>query len=80
MSVVATSSRRGSLGWLAVPALVFFIGFGVIPLVGVLLLSFTSWDGLGTIHPAGTASWRAVLTDPGLPHALWVTFLVMALS
>ena len=80
MSDVATSARRGSLGWLAVPALVFFIGFGVIPLVGVLLLSFTSWDGLGTIHPAGTASWRAVLTDPGLPHALWVTFLVMALS
>jgi len=80
MSAVATSARRGSLGWLAVPALVFFTGFGVIPLVGVLLLSFTSWDGLGAIHPAGTASWRTVLTDPGLPHALWVTFLVMALS
>jgi raffinose/stachyose/melibiose transport system permease protein len=80
MSTVATSSRRGSLGWLAVPALVFFVGFAVIPLVGVLLLSFTSWDGLGAIHPAGTASWRTVLTDPGLPHALWVTFLVMALS
>jgi raffinose/stachyose/melibiose transport system permease protein len=59
---------------------VFFIGFGVIPLVGVLLLSFTSWDGIGAIHPAGLASWRAVLTDPGLPHAIWVTFLVMALS
>jgi raffinose/stachyose/melibiose transport system permease protein len=63
-----------------VPALVFFIGFAVIPLVGVLLLSFTSWDGLGTIRPAGLASWRMVLNDPGLPHALWVTFLVMALS
>jgi raffinose/stachyose/melibiose transport system permease protein len=80
MSTVATSRRRGSLGWLAVPALVFFIGFGVIPLVGVLLLSFASWDGIGAIHPAGLASWRAVLTDPGLPHAIWVTFLVMALS
>jgi raffinose/stachyose/melibiose transport system permease protein len=80
MSAVATSRRRGSLGWLAVPALVFFIGFGVIPLVGVLLLSFTSWDGIGAIHPAGLASWRTVLTDPGLPHAISVTFLVMALS
>jgi raffinose/stachyose/melibiose transport system permease protein len=76
----ADKSRRGGLSWLAVPALVFFVGFGVIPLVGVLLLSFTSWDGLGTIHPAGPASWRTVLADPGLPHALWVTFLVMALS
>lgn len=68
------------LPWLAVPALVFFIAFGAIPLIGVLALSFTSWDGLGTINFAGLDSWREVLADPGLPHALWVTFLVMALS
>jgi raffinose/stachyose/melibiose transport system permease protein len=30
--------------------------------------------------PAGLVNWGSVLTDPGLPHALWVTFLVMALS
>jgi raffinose/stachyose/melibiose transport system permease protein len=65
---------------MALPALIFFIAFGVVPLFGVLVLSFTSWDGIGVIRPAGFASWRAVLTDPGLPHALWVTFLVMALS
>ena len=30
-------------------------------------------------HPRrpGSTSWRTVLTDPGLPHALWVTFLIM---
>jgi raffinose/stachyose/melibiose transport system permease protein len=72
--------RGGSLSWMAVPALVFFIGFGLIPLVGVLVLSFTSWDGLGAINFAGFDSWRAVLSDPGLPHALWITFLVMAVS
>ncbi|GAA3703169.1 sugar ABC transporter permease [Nonomuraea antimicrobica] len=65
---------------MAAPALVAFAGFGVIPLAGVLLLSFTQWDGLGDIRLAGFESWRAVLGDPGLPHALWVTFLVMALS
>jgi len=65
---------------MALPALAMFIAFGVIPLLGVLFLSFTSWDGIGAIHPAGFNSWRSVLTDPGLPHALWVTFLVMALS
>jgi raffinose/stachyose/melibiose transport system permease protein len=70
----------GVLPWLAVPALVFFTGFAVIPLVGVLGLSFTTWDGIGAIHPSGLTSWRAVLTDPELPHALWVTFLVMAVS
>jgi raffinose/stachyose/melibiose transport system permease protein len=79
-SATTRGSRNGSLAWLAVPALVFFIGFGVIPLLGVLVLSFSSWDGIGAIHPAGLASWRATLTDPGLPHAVWVTFLVMALS
>ncbi|WP_308169512.1 carbohydrate ABC transporter permease [Acrocarpospora catenulata] len=78
----ATGGRRpGGLAWLAVPALVFFVGFAVIPLIGVLALSFTSWDGIGgEILFAGFSSWQAVLSDPGLPHALWVTFLVMALS
>ncbi len=72
--------RSGPLGWLVVPALVFFVAFGVIPLFGVLVLSFTQWDGIGAIHPAGLDSWRAVLTDPGLPHSLGVTFEIMILS
>ncbi|MEV0227018.1 sugar ABC transporter permease [Streptomyces sp. NPDC050704] len=72
--------RRSILPWLAVPALLFFVGFAIVPLVGVFVLSFTTWDGIGDIHPSGLTSWRAVLTNPGLPHALWVTFLVMAVS
>ncbi|ALO98949.1 ABC transporter [Streptomyces hygroscopicus subsp. limoneus] len=71
---------RGILPWLATPALVLFVGFAVVPLVGVFALSFTTWDGIGAIRPAGLTSWRTVLTDPGLPHALGVTFLVMAVS
>ena len=35
---------------MALPALAIFLVFGVVPLVGVLLLSFTQWDGLGAIH------------------------------
>ncbi|TDD34521.1 sugar ABC transporter permease [Nonomuraea terrae] len=65
---------------MALPALALFAGFGVIPLAGVLVLSFTSWDGLGAISFAGFDSWRAVLSDPGLPHALWITFLVIVAS
>jgi raffinose/stachyose/melibiose transport system permease protein len=71
---------RSILPWVAMPALVLFVGFAVVPLVGVFALSFTTWDGIGSIHPSGLTSWRAVLTNPGLPHALWVTFLVMAVS
>ena len=65
---------------MALPALVVFTAFGVVPLLGVLGLSFTQWDGIGAIHPAGLASWQKVLADPGLPHALQVTFIVMILS
>ncbi|WP_157548220.1 carbohydrate ABC transporter permease [Nonomuraea candida] len=65
---------------MTVPALVFFVGFAVIPLLGVLALSFAQWDGLGEIGLAGFGNWAAILADPGLPHALWITFLVMAVS
>ncbi|HEV7712655.1 MAG TPA: sugar ABC transporter permease [Asanoa sp.] len=65
---------------MAIPAFLMFLAFGIVPLIGVLVLSFTQWDGIGKINPAGLDSWRSVLSDPGLIHALWVTFLIMALS
>jgi raffinose/stachyose/melibiose transport system permease protein len=71
---------HGMLPWLAAPALVFFVGFAVVPLAGVFALSFTTWNMSGAIQPSGLTSWRAVLSDPGLPHAVWVTFLVMLAS
>jgi raffinose/stachyose/melibiose transport system permease protein len=76
----AQGSAQRSLAWLVLPALLFFAAFGIVPLVGVLALSFATWDGIGEIVPTGFANWAAVLADPGLPHALWVTFLIMALS
>jgi raffinose/stachyose/melibiose transport system permease protein len=75
-----TGGRGGSVVWMALPALLMFLFFGVIPLLGVLALSFTTWNGIGTITPSGLTSWRAALTNPGLPNSLWVTFLIMALS
>ncbi|MEV5610871.1 sugar ABC transporter permease [Streptomyces sp. NPDC052225] len=84
MTSLATRPRRrgqrGILPWLTVPALVLFVGFAVVPLVGVFALSFTSWDGIGAIHPSGLSSWRSVLTNPDLPHAVLVTFGVMIAS
>jgi raffinose/stachyose/melibiose transport system permease protein len=76
----SSAGGHGPVGWMVLPALVVFVAFGAVPLLGVLGLSFTTWDGLGVIHPSGLTSWRAVLTDPGLPHAMWVTFKIMALS
>ena len=77
----SSGGRSGPVLWMAIPAFVWFLFFGIVPLLGVLALSFTTWNGLSpAIQFSGTTSWKATLTDPGLPHALWVTFLIMALS
>ncbi|GIE69777.1 ABC transporter [Actinoplanes palleronii] len=80
----STASRgggSGSVSWMAWPALVAFTIFGILPLFGVLALSFTSWNGISPeLSLTGLDSWKTVLSDPGLPHAIWVTFLIMALS
>ena len=71
------SVKSSSMVWMALPALLLFTVFAIIPLLGVLLLSFTTWDGIGAIHPSGLTSWTAVLTHPGLLHSLYITFKVM---
>jgi len=70
----------GPSGWLAVPALVFFLVFAVVPLAGVVFLSFTSWDGLREIRLEGLSSWATVLTDPVTGNALLVTAKIMFFS
>ncbi len=73
LPAVARKSRAGSSGvgrsgpvaWMVLPALVMFIVFGVVPLVGVLVLSFTQWDGLGPINPAGVSNWRVGRSGSG---------------
>jgi len=69
--------KGASVTWMTLPALAIFAVFALAPLVGVLLLSFTTWDGIGAIHPSGLTSWRSVLSNPALPHALWITFKIM---
>ena len=56
-TATVTAGRSGPVAWMALPALAMFVGFGVIPLIGVLALSFTTWDGIGTIQA----------TDPDFP-------------
>ncbi|MBT1003356.1 sugar ABC transporter permease [Paenarthrobacter sp. DKR-5] len=84
MSTTTSSPRRardkGPSGWLAAPALVFFLVFAIIPLIGVVALSFTRWDGLGEIQVDGFSSWKTVLTDPVTGNALWVTAKIMFFS
>ncbi|PRX19110.1 carbohydrate ABC transporter membrane protein 1 (CUT1 family) [Actinoplanes italicus] len=78
----SSGGRSGSvLVWMALPAFVMFVFFGIIPLFGVVALSFATWNGISPeIKLTGLDSWTAALTNPNLPNALWVTFLIMALS
>ena len=77
---VAAPGQKSRLGLLALPALIFFLAFAFIPMIGVLLLSFTDWDGISPIQFAGFESWVQVFTDPGTYHALWLTILLMIIT
>lgn len=44
------------------PALLFFAVFALLPLVGVVGLSFTSWNGIGSIEFTGLTSWIEALS------------------
>ena len=60
----------------SLPALAFFGLFAIVPLVGVLVLSFATWDGLGTPTYAGTENWVRVLGDPVVHDAVRLTLLL----
>ncbi|MBP2479632.1 raffinose/stachyose/melibiose transport system permease protein/xylobiose transport system permease protein [Crossiella equi] len=64
----------------ALPALAFFTLFAVLPMVLVLGLSFTAWDGLGTPRVTGADNWARLLADGEAHAALGRTLLVMVLS
>jgi len=56
--------RTGPSIWLAAPAMTFFAVFALVPLVGVVALSFMNWDGLDAPTFAGADNWARILTDP----------------
>ena len=68
--------RTGPTPWLAAPALAFFAAFAIIPLIGVVVLSFAHWDGLGTPTWAGGANWAEVLANPVTQNAMWLTIVL----
>ena len=80
-TVTADRARAGGPSALfAVPALVFFVVFAVVPLGGVVALSLMRWDGIASPAWTGWTNWRAVLTDPVTHQALWLSLKVMVIS
>jgi raffinose/stachyose/melibiose transport system permease protein len=64
-------SKLGAAGFI-LPAYFFYAGFLLIPLVLTILLSFTSWNGIGydTIQPNGVDNYLQLANDPVFLQAL----------
>jgi raffinose/stachyose/melibiose transport system permease protein len=65
---------------MAAPALVFFGLFALAPLVGVVALSFVTWDGLGALQWAGLDNWKDTLANPVSQNAMVLSLKVMVIS
>jgi raffinose/stachyose/melibiose transport system permease protein len=72
--------RSGPSVLLAVPALTFFVVFALVPLAGVVALSFMRWNGLDTPSWTGLTNWSRELSDSVTRGALVVTLKIMVIT
>ena len=63
-----------------IPALIFVIGFNVIPFVWNTVLSFQSWNGFSAAEFVGLKNFRTVITDPVFLRSLGNSVLYAACS
>ncbi|MGX1132575.1 xylobiose transport system permease protein [Streptomyces glaucescens] len=70
---------RPHAAW-ALPGVLFFAFFAVVPMALAFYLSFTEWDGLGDPRPVGLDNWRKLLDDPRITQSLWLTVLLTVCS
>jgi xylobiose transport system permease protein len=72
------AARPGVL-WV-LPATLFFMLFAGLPLVLVAVLSFTSWNGLGTPAFNGFDNWTRMASDPSVLQSLRISAVLTVLS
>ncbi|WP_207761541.1 carbohydrate ABC transporter permease [Bifidobacterium felsineum] len=70
----------GPSKWYAAPALLLFGLFALLPLVGVVILSFMTWDGLGAVSFNGIDNWARMLADPLVLNGLRLTLILTIVS
>ncbi|MEU3744068.1 MULTISPECIES: carbohydrate ABC transporter permease [Streptomyces] len=75
----ATGVGRPGFAW-AAPAAVFFGLFALVPLLLVVVLSFTRWNGLGSPEFAGLDNWSRLLDDPVMVKSLWLSLVFTVLG
>jgi xylobiose transport system permease protein len=74
-----SSVGRPGVVW-AIPALLFFGLFAIVPLVLVAVLSFVSWGGIGSPTFVGLANWKTLVHDPVMLKSLWLSLLLTGLG
>lgn len=62
------------------PVLTFFGVFAVLPMVLVVYLSFTDWDGFGFPSLSGAGNWSRLLDDSEVRRSLVLTLVFMVLG
>ncbi|MFD8804904.1 carbohydrate ABC transporter permease [Streptomyces sp. NPDC059597] len=75
----ATRAGRPHPSW-ALPAVLFFGFFALLPMILAFCLSFTTWNGLGDPRPAGLANWHKLIGDDRLTQSLTATALLTVAS
>ncbi|RXR22688.1 sugar ABC transporter permease [Oerskovia turbata] len=70
---------RPGVVW-ALPAALFFGLFALLPMVLVLVLSFTQWSGLGSPELVGTENWSRLIDDPVMLKSIGLSLVLTALG
>jgi len=76
----ADRKRMGASPLLALPALGLFAIFALAPMIVVVVLSFTNYNGISSPHYTGLANWSRFLHDSTTHHAIWISLEIMVLS
>ncbi|MFE6974390.1 carbohydrate ABC transporter permease [Streptomyces sp. NPDC057682] len=75
----AGSVGRPSVAW-ALPGILFFALFAIVPLAIAAYLSFCHWDGLNSPTLAGADNWTRLFKDPEFRQAAWLSLLLTTIS
>ncbi|MBG6056846.1 ABC-type sugar transport system permease subunit [Cryobacterium sp. MP_M5] len=73
------NAGRPGFAW-ALPATLFFALFAILPLIGVAVMSFTSWSGLGNPTFNGLDNWVKLAGDKVMMQSLWLSALLTLLG
>ncbi|MEU8493767.1 carbohydrate ABC transporter permease [Pseudonocardia alni] len=74
-----TGSGRPGFVW-AAPALAFFALFALLPMLAVVVLSFTAYDGLSAPRWTGLDNWVRLGSDPLFTESLRLSFVLTGVS